>query len=65
MADNPTPIEVQKHLAGLDYPASKDDIVTKAESEGGDEKVMSALRGLPEKEYDGPNAISKELAGQS
>lgn len=63
MSETPNPIQVQKFLGGLDYPASKDDIVSKAESAGADDNVMDALRGLPDREYDGPNGISKELGG--
>ncbi len=31
---NPNPIEIQKYLSGVEYPASKDDIVATAEREG-------------------------------
>jgi hypothetical protein len=63
MSDTPNPIQVQKHLGGLDYPASKDDIVAKAEESGADDTVLEALRGLPEREYDAPTAVSEALSG--
>lgn len=56
------PIETQKYLGGLDYPASKDDIVSKAQSEGASGDILDALKGLPEKEYDGPTAISQAIS---
>jgi hypothetical protein len=62
MADRPTPIQVQKYLSGVDYPAGKHDLVRHAEQQGADERVLRALRSIPERRYDGPNAISKELA---
>jgi Protein of unknown function (DUF2795) len=34
VADKPNPIQMQKFLAGVDYPASRDDLVRHAESEG-------------------------------
>ncbi|GGK90516.1 hypothetical protein Sme01_53280 [Sphaerisporangium melleum] len=55
-------IHVQKFLSGVDYPATKEQLVEHAGKKGADEQAMQALRRLPEKEYDGPNGISKELA---
>ena len=62
MANQPTPIQVQKYLSGVDYPANKDDLVRHAESHGADDRVLEALRSIPERRYEGPNAISKEIA---
>jgi len=62
MSDAPNPIQVQKYLGGIDYPASKDDIVSKAESAGADKEVLDALRGIADREYDGPTAVSQEIS---
>ncbi len=56
-----SPIEAQKFLSGLDYPASREQIVEHAEREGADEEIRSALEQIPDREYDGPNAVSAEL----
>ena len=37
------PVQVQKFLGGLDYPATKQDIVKKGEQEDADENVRSTL----------------------
>lgn len=58
----PNPIQVQKYLSGIDYPASKDDIVSKAEQEGADGEVLEALRGIPDGDYDAPTAVSKAVS---
>ncbi|WIJ45657.1 DUF2795 domain-containing protein [Curtobacterium citreum] len=58
----PNPIQVQKYLSGIDYPASKDDIVSKAEQEGADGDVLEALRGVPDGDYDAPTAVSKAVS---
>jgi hypothetical protein len=63
MNDRPNPIQVQKFLGGIDYPASKDTIVSKAQQEGADGNVLDALRGIPDREYDGPTAVSEAVAG--
>ncbi|MGN8048278.1 DUF2795 domain-containing protein [Curtobacterium sp. 22159] len=58
----PNPIQVQKYLSGIDYPASKDDIVATAEREGADGDVLDALRAIPDGEYDAPTAVSSAVA---
>ncbi|WP_375386937.1 DUF2795 domain-containing protein [uncultured Amnibacterium sp.] len=65
MADMPNPIEVQKHLGGMDYPVSKDTILSTAKESGADQSILDALGNIPDREYDGPNAISHELAASS
>ncbi|WP_207457417.1 DUF2795 domain-containing protein [Desertivibrio insolitus] len=62
MADTPNPIQVQKFLGGIDYPASKEDIVKNAESSGADETVLEALKNLPDQEYDAPTAVSSAIS---
>ena len=64
MADQPNPIQMQKFLAGVDYPARKDELVSHAQSHGADEKVLDLLKRMPDREYDGPNAVSKAFSDQ-
>ncbi|WP_440695292.1 DUF2795 domain-containing protein [Clavibacter nebraskensis] len=59
------PIELQKHLSGLDYPASKDAIVKKAEDAGADSDTLDALKGIEDKEYDAPTAINSAVSDAS
>jgi len=54
---------VQKFLGGIDYPASKEDIVRTATDAGADDDVLNALEGLPDREYDGPTAVSEAVSG--
>ncbi|MET9800945.1 DUF2795 domain-containing protein [Streptomyces sp. NPDC006368] len=58
---NVNPIEMQKALGGVNYPASKKDIVGAAEKHKAGQEVMEALKSLPEKEYESPAAINKEV----
>ncbi len=55
------PVQVEKYLKGIDYPATKQDLLQKAEQEGADEKVMSTLEKLPDEEYEGPTHISRAI----
>jgi hypothetical protein len=56
-----SPAHLQKFLAGVDYPVSKQDLVEKAKEEGADEQVMRQLDSLPDRQYGSPVAVSKEL----
>jgi hypothetical protein len=62
MTTHPSFVEVQKHLSGIDYPASRDELIEHARKKGADDGILQALRRLPDREYDGPNAVSKEIA---
>ncbi|ARJ06360.1 hypothetical protein GCM10010988_15930 [Cnuibacter physcomitrellae] len=63
MADTPNPIQIQKFLGGIDYPASKEDIVQRAKDSGADDAVLDALNAIPDKEYDAPTAVSEAVSG--
>ncbi len=58
---NVNPIQVQKALGGMDYPARKDEILDHARQQGADEEVISALEQIPDREYDGPSGVQKEI----
>lgn len=53
-----SPIDLQKSLAGVDYPCSRDDIVRTARDNGADSEIIAKLEELPEETYDGPDAVS-------
>ena len=57
----PSPIDVQKSLAGTDYPARKDELIARAKDNGASGEVMDALQKLPDREYDGPSGVQKEI----
>ena len=55
-------IHVQKYLSGIDYPATKEELLEHAKRHKADDKAMEALQQLPEGTFDGPNAVSKAVA---
>ena len=59
---NPDFIEVQKYLSGMNYPATKSAIVEHARGQGASEDLVQALDQIADREYDGPNAVSEEVA---
>lgn len=56
------PIELQKHLKGVDYPASKDDLVSAAQSNGAPQEIVDQLRGMSKDSFDGPNAVTEAVS---
>jgi hypothetical protein len=58
-----SPIDIQKALSGMDYPARKDDIVRHAREHGGDEEVVTALGKIDDREYEGPSGVSSAVFG--
>lgn len=55
------PIQIQKFLKGVDYPASKSDLIKTAEKQGADETARRALQQLPDQEYQTPADVSEAL----
>ena len=63
----PSPAMLQRHLHGIDYPVSRDELISYArrECEGGThpqdecERVMQVLSQLPDREYDSPVDVSR------
>ncbi|MFQ1001533.1 DUF2795 domain-containing protein [Modestobacter sp. SSW1-42] len=56
-----SPIDIQKALSGIEYPAKRDDVVQHARSQGGGDDVIEALQGIDDQEYDTPAAVSKAV----
>jgi hypothetical protein len=59
------PIQLQKHLKGVSYPASKEDLLQVARQHKADENVTSALEQLPDKEYRTPADVNQALGQQN
>lgn len=55
------PINVQKHLSGIDYPASKQDVIDAAKNQKADNNVMKSLDRLPDRKYESPTDVSHEI----
>lgn len=55
------PVQLQKDLKGINYPASKQDLVKHAQQKGADEKICATLEKLPDREYGTPTEVSKAV----
>lgn len=58
------PIEIQKALKGIDYPASKEDLVARARDNGADDDLIGRIEALPGDGYDSPSDVSKAVGAQ-
>ena len=59
------PIQLQKYLSGIDYPANKQDLIRRAEQQGADDNVLQTLKSLKREDFNSPNDVSEALAGSS
>jgi hypothetical protein len=55
------PIDVQRHLVGLDYPARKDEVIARAEQNGAPQEVIEALQALTDERFEDPAEIQAAL----
>ena len=59
------PIQIQKYLKGVDYPASRDDLVRNARENGADESICASLEQLPDEHFQTPADVSEAFKGPS
>jgi hypothetical protein len=55
------PIQLQKFLKGVDYPASKQGLLKHIEQQGADEDVRATLEQLPDQQFQTPADVSKAV----
>ena len=55
------PVDVQKHLAGLAYPAKKDELIATAEQNGAPQELIEALQALGREQFDDPSEVQAGL----
>ena len=55
------PIQLQKFLGGVDYPAKKQKLLDHAKRSGADDMVIKTLRSLPRNDFNSPNDVSEAI----
>ncbi len=55
-------IKVQKFLGGISYPATKQQLIEHARGNKADDDALGSLEDIPEREYSGPDEVSKAVA---
>ena len=61
MNGKPSPIEVQKYLEGIEYPASKDELIQIAQDNDAGQEIFDTLNKLPDRDYESPTEVSMEI----
>lgn len=56
------PSEVLSHLHGLDYPVSKQELISAAEARGARQEVIEALQVLEQERFADREAVEEALA---
>ena len=59
-----SPISVQKHLKGTNYPASRDDLVRRARANSAPDDILRMIEQLPGVRYESPAEVMRAF-GQS
>lgn len=62
MATKISPAEVQSALSGVEYPATKQELIGQAKDNNADDSVVNALQGLPNREFNSPADVTGELS---
>lgn len=57
------PIQVQKFLKGINYPATKQAVLDHAKQQGADDPVCLTLERLPDKDFETPADVSQAIGG--
>ncbi|OLE24334.1 MAG: hypothetical protein AUG44_19515 [Actinobacteria bacterium 13_1_20CM_3_71_11] len=55
------PIQLQKYLSGIDYPANKQDLIARAQQQGADDNVVQTIKSLPRDDFNSPNDVSEAI----
>lgn len=55
------PAQIEKTLGGVDYPASKQDLINHAKKDGANNNVVQILEKIPDKKYNSPIDVSKAV----
>ena len=55
------PEDVRKYLEGVEYPASKEDLASTAESNGAPEELVGMIQTMDRAEFSGPEDVIAEL----
>ena len=55
------PVEVEKSLKGIDFPAKKQDLVKHAQQRGANEEVLETIEQLPEENFNNAADVAKAV----
>ena len=56
------PIEAQRYLKGVDYPASKEELISTARDNGAPQEMIDDLESVDQEQFDGPSAVQQAFS---
>lgn len=56
-----SPVQMQKHLKGVNYPASKGDLVARAQQNNASGEIVDKIRALPADSFNSPKDVMRAL----
>ena len=59
MARGGMTVEIEKALKGMNYPASKQDLVQKAKQNNASQDVIQTIENLPQNQFKSPTDVQK------
>jgi predicted outer membrane protein len=59
------PIQIQKYLKGVDYPATREQLIDNAKKLGADTNICASLEQLPDDDFQTPAEVSQAFNGPS
>lgn len=57
-----SPVEVEKYLKGVDYPAKKQDLMKRAEANNAPREIVEVLKKVPEETFQKPTDVTKAIS---
>jgi Protein of unknown function (DUF2795) len=58
---HPSPVAIQKALAGVDYPTTRERLAETARAHHADQQIIELIDRLPDKDFASPAAVSKAI----
>jgi Protein of unknown function (DUF2795) len=55
------PVEVERYLKGVNYPAKKNDLIKHAQQNGASQDILETLKDLREENFNSPVDVSKAI----
>lgn len=65
MAHHVNPIEVEKSLKGISFPAKKQDLIKHAQQHGADREVLETIKDLPKEDFHTAADVTKAIGEMS
>jgi len=56
-----TPVEVERYLKGINYPAPKNELVKHAQKQGAEKEVLETINHLPNRTFQSPIEVNQAI----